>query len=74
MNSCRLYTMNQGSEVNKKHPSSGNTPLHVAAMNGHTGCVTALLGYGADRECDNRQGFKVNSCEKVVKFLMLHFY
>jgi ankyrin repeat protein len=27
---------------------AGNTPLHVAVLNGHHGCVSLLLQYGAD--------------------------
>lgn len=41
--------------MNRKHPHTENTPLHIGAMNGHAGCVTALLGYGADRDLINRQ-------------------
>lgn len=31
-------------------------------MNGYTGCVTALLGFGANRDLKNRQGnfLKIN--------------
>jgi len=45
-------------QVNRKHRDSHNTPLHIAAMNGYPGCVTALLGFGADPEILNRQNSK----------------
>ena len=45
----------KGAQVNKKNQSSGNTPLHVAALNGHAGCVNALLLLDGDKTVKNKQ-------------------
>lgn len=35
----------------------GNTALHIAAVSGHSGCVAALLGLGADIQITNNASF-----------------
>ena len=34
--------------VARRHPLNGATPLHLAALYGHTQCVDELLSWGAD--------------------------
>ena len=36
----------------------GNTPLHLAAINGHAATCKVLLEYGADRSVLNKEGKK----------------
>jgi len=48
--------LQRGCELQRTHPNSENTPLHLAALNGHTDCVIALLGFGANREAVNKIG------------------
>eukprot|EP00027_Filamoeba_sp_ATCC50430_P013293 CAMPEP_0168564146 /NCGR_PEP_ID=MMETSP0413-20121227/13075_1 /TAXON_ID=136452 /ORGANISM="Filamoeba nolandi, Strain NC-AS-23-1" /LENGTH=979 /DNA_ID=CAMNT_0008595769 /DNA_START=183 /DNA_END=3119 /DNA_ORIENTATION=- len=50
--------LKKGAVVNKKNPGTENTPLHIAAINGHLACCIALLEGGADRDLVNKQGFK----------------
>lgn len=44
-----------GATVNVQS-SSGNTPLHYAAVNGHANLVDVLLRYGADQSLPNHNG------------------
>jgi ankyrin repeat protein len=45
----------RGAKVNVQS-SSGNTPLHYAAVNGHGNLVDVLLRYGADQSLPNHAG------------------
>jgi ankyrin repeat protein len=44
--------------------TQGNTPLHLAAINGHCEMVNLLLQHGASREKKNEQG---NTASDVAK-------
>eukprot|EP01089_Gocevia_fonbrunei_P019386 TRINITY_DN6853_c0_g1_i1.p1 TRINITY_DN6853_c0_g1~~TRINITY_DN6853_c0_g1_i1.p1 ORF type:complete len:288 (+),score=29.58 TRINITY_DN6853_c0_g1_i1:389-1252(+) len=47
---CKL-----GADVNITN-NSGNSGLHIAAVNGHSGCIAALLGNGAKINTINKAG------------------
>lgn len=47
--------LNSGAEVNAQN-SYGNTPLHVACLNGHLRCCEELVLAGADIEALNFRG------------------
>eukprot|EP01117_Protostelium_nocturnum_P000990 TRINITY_DN1130_c0_g1_i2.p1 TRINITY_DN1130_c0_g1~~TRINITY_DN1130_c0_g1_i2.p1 ORF type:complete len:376 (+),score=137.89 TRINITY_DN1130_c0_g1_i2:264-1391(+) len=50
--------LKRGAKIDKKHPTTENTPLHVAAMSGSSASVLALLGFGGNKEAENKLGFK----------------
>ena len=44
-----------GADMNARN-ASGNTPLHVCAVNNQDSCARMLLFRGADKECLNFAG------------------
>jgi ankyrin repeat protein len=45
--------------------NEGNTPLHVAATNGHGRIVRLLMDHGADSSIINRQGFTASDLARL---------
>lgn len=48
--------LDAGAEVNAQRVFALDTPLHFAAMAGHTECVKLLVARGASTEARNRHG------------------
>ena len=44
----------------------GNTPLHKAAMNGHTEIASILLGSGADTHSKDMVSILVHICNYMI--------
>ena len=46
-----------GADVNNPYPENGNTPLHIAALNGYTEIVKLLLAQpNIDKTIKNKEG------------------
>lgn len=44
----------QGANIHYKKKDTGETPLHYAAHNGHTNCVSLLIEKGANMNAVNK--------------------
>lgn len=51
-----LYVANGIADINARLTSDGNTPLHLAAIQGHIGMIEALLEAGARTDIENNDG------------------
>ena len=60
-------------DVNRVGPNN-NTPLHIAAMNGHGAIVQLLVGYGCSRFTKNDQGSTPAELAKTTKIKNLILY
>lgn len=51
-----LQSANAIAHIDARLTSDGNTPLHLAALNGHVGMIEALCAAGARRDLENNEG------------------